>query len=312
MPDFSDNHRLTAALLTVLLSSASCATTKTGAQTMTVTLTHDAIERSYLLAAPEGIAGRAPLVLVLHGGNGNAAKTQRAFGLNALAAREGFVVAYPEAINHLWNDGRDDAEFQDITIDDVGYLLAVVEDAASKLAIDRSRVYVLGFSNGGMMTQRLACEQTATFAGFATLIAQMPEPLAARCKPSAPAPMMFINGTADPIMPFDGGTVLKKRGRVTSTRASTAFWREHNGCLNQTTRATHDRDPDDALLTHVDTYDQACAQAPVVLVTVEGGGHTWPGGPQYRLQRRIGPASNDLDSRELVWSFFAPLRRAVE
>lgn len=114
----------------------------------------------------------APLVLVLHGGEGNAQKVARQTGFNRVAERHGFVVAYPQSRDH-WNDGRATTrEFGD----DVGFMRALIGSLASAQHIDTRRVYATGASNGGMMTLRLACEATDVIAAFAPVAASFPVP----------------------------------------------------------------------------------------------------------------------------------------
>jgi polyhydroxybutyrate depolymerase len=127
-----------------------------------------------------------------------------------VADRHGFIAVYPSGVNHQWNDGRG-ATYRvsgpELTrIDDVGYLLALIGRLEKLFAVDPPRVYVTGASNGDMMNLRPACEAAPHVAAVAALIASLPGPIYSHCRPAAPVPLLLVNGTADPLLPFGGGS----------------------------------------------------------------------------------------------------------
>ena len=201
--------------------------------------------RNYWLVSPEGIdrAKPAPLLLVLHGsaGSGEDMMTVTRRGFERLADKEKFVVVYPDALERRWND-------QGGTVDDVGFLLAIVDKLVADGLVDKNRIYVAGISNGGMMAQRLACEQADRIAGIATVAGGLPEPLQATCKPARALPVLVIQGTEDPIVPWSGGAVagFEDFGKVLSARETAKFWAANNRCGDGGVIAAEpDRDPKD-------------------------------------------------------------------
>lgn len=260
--------------------------------------------RNYWTYVPAGInrTQPVPLLLVLHGSAGSGgdmmAVTQR--GYERIADKDKFVVVYPDALERRWNEQNGDA-------DDVGFLLAIIDNLAADSIIDIKRVAVAGISNGGMMAQRLACEYPDRVAVIATVAGSMPEGLAGRCKPSKAVPVMVIHGTQDPIVPWEGGPVagFEDFGKVLSVRGTVAFWVANNRCrTNPVTSKEPDGDPADGTQVRKELFLDCADQKEVALVSVEGGGHTWPGGFQYLPERFIGKTSKDVDANQLTWEFF--------
>ncbi len=275
----------------------------------------DGVPRSYTVFLPERARerdGGVPVVIVLHGGRGDGMRVRRIMGLDPVAAREGFAVVYPDSLGRGWNDGRG---FHRGRSDDVGFLIRLKRSLVRRGLADPDRVFVAGVSNGGMMVQRLACEAPGAFAGFASVIANMPVRVLDLCAPDRPAPMMIINGTDDRIVPYDGGGVgfAGRRGAVVSTFETVEFWRAHNGCHGRPgRRMMPDRDPRDGSRV-VMFYSTECRGAPVFLLRVQGGGHRVPGSPLRDLpflpERALGPQNNDISAAEVITRFFAGLDR---
>ena len=260
--------------------------------------------RNYWLVRPEGLEKTkpAPLLMVLHGsaGSGEDMMTVTRRGFERLADKEKFVVVYPDALERRWND-------QGGTVDDVGFLLAIVDKLVADGLVDKNRIYVAGISNGGMMAQRLACEQADRIAGIATVAGGLPEPLQATCKPARALPVLVIHGTEDPIVPWSGGAVagFEDFGKVLSARETAKFWAANNRCGDGGVIAAEpDRDPKDGTRVKMEVFASCPAGAAVRLAAVEGGGHTWPGGYQYLPERFIGRTSQDVDANSLIWNFF--------
>jgi polyhydroxybutyrate depolymerase len=275
-------------------------------------LTVDGRERTYALHLPPAVTtGTAlPLVLVFHGGGGEGKQMPTLTGMNSIADREGFVAAYPDGIDRNWNDGRFSQAIttQRFNLDDVGFVSALIDELATTLPIDRSRVFATGISNGGMFSQRLGCDLADKVAAIAPVAGSLPELLAPGCAPARPMPVLMIHGDADPLVPWNGGPVAGdgNRGRVLSVADTVSRWVALDGCAaTPTIIPLPDRAPNDGTTTSDEVYSSCRAGAQVELYAVANGGHTWPGGFQYLPERIIGKTSRDFDASETIWSFFA-------
>jgi len=142
------------------------------------TLVHGGIERHYVVRVPPDAiqtTAAVPLVLVLHGGGGNAEVTERMTGFSHKAAREGFIVVYPEGTGGFtrklltWNAGHCCGYAMEQKIDDVGFISVLLHKLIQEYPVDSARIYVTGMSNGGMMTHRLGIELSDRFAAIAHL-----------------------------------------------------------------------------------------------------------------------------------------------
>jgi polyhydroxybutyrate depolymerase len=256
-------------------------------------------KRHYELFVPSDQPG-LPLVIALHGHGGTGKQMERSSKFDRVAAREQFLVAYPDGIDRGWNDGRPEVAGGP---DDVAFIAGLIDELAARYSIDRTRVYVTGASNGGMMTYRIGCDLADRVAAIAPVIGNVPA--AITCMPSAPVSLLAINGTDDPLVPYNGGQVAKKRGEVLSATLSTQLFARADGCGAALPTVTEpDEDPGDGSRTHVTRF--ACpAPAEVELITLDGAGHTWPGGAQYLPAFLIGGVSRDFDGAERIWDFFA-------
>ena len=277
-------------------------------------IVYGGLKRTYLLHVPKGFdkATQLPLVFVLHGGGGDGSKVAKLTGFSVKADSAGFIVCYPDAVNNHWNDDRQVHRFksQREGVDDVGLISALIDRFAKDLNIDRQRVYATGISNGGMMCHRLGCDLADRIAAIAPVAASMPEPLAASAQPSRPVPVLAINGTKDPLVPYEGGGVglYHKRGEVLSVARTIDFWVAADSCgPKPETTEIPDVDPQDGIRVVRERYSGGRDSSEVILYRVEGGGHTWPSGA--RRVARFGKTARDIDATEVMWEFFAGHRR---
>jgi polyhydroxybutyrate depolymerase len=267
--------------------------------------------RDYLLFVPEQRpdSGRGvPLVVVLHGGTTVADMILHYTGFNRVGERENIAIAYPYGLNRWWNDGRYYDGRGESNADDVGFMRALVADVGNNVVpIDPARRFATGISNGGFMSLRLACEASDLFAAVAAVSATMPQELGARCRPGKPVPVLVVNGTADPMVPYVGGIARagnQDRGAVWSTENTIAFWARRNGCAAPAVmQVLPDVDSGDGSYVIEADY-RGCFGAPVKLLRVEGGGHTWPGGPEFIPASLLGTTNRDIDATETIWDFF--------
>jgi polyhydroxybutyrate depolymerase len=279
----------------------------------------DGSVRTYLVHVPVSYNqdNPTPLVLALHGGGGNAAKTQKVTnnGFDLLSEKEGFIIVYPNGIEKNWNDGRDVRRYraQRDKIDDVAFISALIDELAEEYNIDRARVYATGISNGAMMCLRLACELSDKIAAVAPVVGAMPVNLTFSCRPSEPVSLLFINGTDDPLVPWRGGSVRFGRlslGRVISVPETVVLWASHDNCpVEPALTEEPDTDLKDGTRIKRATYGPCQDDTEIVFYTVEGGGHAWPGGYPYASVRFIGKTSRDMDACKVIWEFFKKHRR---
>jgi polyhydroxybutyrate depolymerase len=275
-------------------------------------------QRSYRVHVPIGYDGSnsLPLVVVIHGAFDNAKGMEKFSGYSQLADRENFIVLYPEGIGIFgylqhWNAGHCCGKAANDRIDDVGYLIKAIEDVCLRLSVDQDRVYMIGFSNGGMMTYRFAAEHTDVLAAAASVSASIggranadvPEWFIS--KPKKPLPIIIMHGTDDDDIPFDGGISKHRKGERTyfSVQNSVDFWTKANGCKG---------DPNFLSLRHgavkIQTWDNCKNSSPTVLCKIDGWGHVWPG-PYFTAKLPTNDPLFDFDAAEMIWQFFINFSR---
>jgi polyhydroxybutyrate depolymerase len=257
----------------------------------------------------------APLVIVLHGNTQSGADMATRTSWPAVAKREHFSIVLPDGLNRAWADLRPDSKRAGRTppkgTDDVAFIAALIEKFVRDRAADPKRIYVTGLSNGGAMTMTMICARANLFAAAASVIINLTDESADACHPSRPVPMLMMNGTADPLIPFEGGRGSSRVavGGFWSTAKTLDFWRRANGCDMRdaaTIRLDH-RDPSDP--TTVTRIDSRCPTGrDVVLYRIDDGGHRMPGFPDARFARLanalFGPQNHDIDGAETIWAFF--------
>jgi polyhydroxybutyrate depolymerase len=272
----------------------------------------DGHERSYRIYVPENLAEPAPLVFVIHGGGGDATGMEQMTKtrFNELADRDGFIVVYPQGIDNQWSDGRADdfrPESHQAGVDDVGYFNFMIDDVAADYDVDEDHIFATGISNGGFMSMRLACELSDRIAGVGIVTAQMSVDLGKTCQPSEPVKVLMMNGTDDPLVPYEGGHVevfRRKRGAIWSVDETVDFWVAQNGCDEVPLSERLPDEEDDGMRVERRDYAGCVAGGEVVLYRVEGGGHTWPGGVQYLPSLIVGKATQDMSGADEIWAFW--------
>ena len=265
--------------------------------------------RTYLVHRPPGSRAGMPVVLAFHGGGGTAAGMARITHLDAVADQHGFVVVYPQGYANSWAGGKGDTPADEAGIDDVGFVSALIRRLAAEDRIDTTRVFATGLSAGGFMAQRLGCQLSDRIAGIAPVAATLIVTIAQTCAPSRPMPVLEIQGTADPLVPYGGGHVAGRGpgGNPTLSAPDTAaHWASVNRCPASPDTVMLPTVISDGTQVRTDRYGP-CAGGPVVLYTVMNGGHTWPGGEQYLPVRVVGRTTHQFDASETMWSFFATL-----
>jgi polyhydroxybutyrate depolymerase len=267
--------------------------------------------RHYHLHVPPGLAAEraAPLVIALHGGGGSGPQMERFTRLDALADREGFLVAYPSGVERNWYDGRE-GDFSTAhreRYDDAGFVAAMVDAVDRERRVDRKRVYATGISNGAFFSHYLAATRPDLFAAIAPVVGGIADPFHQRFAPSEPVSVLVIQGTDDPLVPYGGGVVggRRFRGRLIPTEEAARLWAQANGCDATPEAGELPDTADDECSVRTLRYSGCRAGSAVLLYKLLGGGHTWPGGRQYLPARLIGRVCRDFGANEAIWRFFA-------
>ncbi len=264
------------------------------------------MERSFVVRAPVNRASdtqRVPLVIVLHGGGGNAANVEQMTGFTEKARQEGFIVAYPEGTGRLqralltWNAGHCCGYAMQQRVDDVGFIRALIDELVRTYPVDPSRIYATGMSNGGMMAHRLGIELSDRLAAIAPVVATV---FGDEKKPAQPVSALMINGMLDRNVPHQGGPPGGRGANAwddSPTRPAleqAKFWASVNGCKEHPLEDADDRRT---------RWSYACPSGRAVeLVLLNDNGHAWPGG--QRGSRRGDEPSSALNATDAIWEFF--------
>ena len=186
--------------------------------------------------------------------------------------------------------------------DDIAFFNQMLDQMGTKFSVDPSRIYAAGLSEGGFMSLRVGCALSDRIAAVAALGAAMPKTMI--CVPTRPVPLVMINGTSDPIVPYGGGTEHNRNLSVISVEDSAKAWARIDRCAEKPDKSKLSPQAKGGTETKVDTYNGCQHDAQVVLYSVKGAGNTWPGGEQYEAEKAIGKTAQDVNADELIWSFF--------
>jgi polyhydroxybutyrate depolymerase len=268
------------------------------------TLEWDDLERTYLLRLPDAYSGseELPLVIAMHGGFGNALQFESRSLLSEKANAENFIVVYPEGFSEgllpipSWNAGWCCGYASNNNIDDVGFINALLDRLIANYAIDPDRIYATGFSNGGFMAYRLACELSQRIAAIAPVGASMS---LNQCEPQRPVPVISIHSYLDTNVPIEGGIGTGPSGHYNPPQDSVLHivWSGINDCLVSKDTLIFDDE-----LTHVVWRNCDCRTEIQQYITRDGG-HSWPGGDPDPPTGD--PVSDVIVANDLIWDFFS-------
>lgn len=257
-------------------------------------------DRAYVIDLPAR-AVNAPLVLVLHGGGGSPTQIARNSGFSLPANKAGYAVIYPEGSGRIntWNGGYCCGYAQRNKVDDIAFLDAVIKDAGRRFKLDTGRLYLTGMSNGSIMVESYAARKpraVKAVAGVSGTLDLQSFPVRGR------VPLLHIHGTADTQVPYDGGLPTDGFTETNFTAVSAviaAFRAKWPETLLEESR-TIDRKDDGTAVTITSWKD---GEKPVVrLITIENGGHVWPGGARAG---RNGGQTEEIDANSEILRFFA-------
>jgi polyhydroxybutyrate depolymerase len=248
--------------------------------TVVRTMLASGVTRSYRLYAPAtlGTARQVPLVIVLHGASGNAARVELRYHWDPLAATRHFFVVYPQGVDDHWNPYLVAG-----ASDDVGFVSALLDRLVRTLPVDAARVYIAGMSNGGAMTYRLGCVLSNRLAAIAVVEAWNPG-----CAPASPIALLAVHGLADEEVAFS------------RAQASVSSWRGFDHCSASAGVKQHDP-------VTVSVWSTCAAHTNVVFYAIAGSGHEWPGASPPLPGHDV--PSTALDATAAIWNFFAQQMR---
>lgn len=276
----------------------------------------DGRDREYILHVGTNYSDSvaAPLVFIIHGGGGDhESSVKLTLGQwDQLADEFGFIVCYPNGIDKQWNDGREvkGSEPHTDDIDDVGFFRHMIEEIEAEYNIDSKRIFATGISNGGFMSNRLACDLSDRIAAIAPVVGGIAKDIIPDCNPANPVAVLIINGTEDELVPYDGEFVetkfifRRKRGEKLTVDSTANFWVGRMNCASSPATKSWDDDPDDGTSVELKTWTGCDANSEVQLYKVIGGGHTWPQGWPYLGEGLIGKTSQEFNANFVIWEFF--------
>lgn len=261
----------------------------------------DGLSRIFLVHLPNDYYENdidRPLVIGLHGAGGSAIQFEEDYELQRTVNDKGAIAVFPEGVSsdgrlnlRFWNAGKCCHDAMDRNIDDVAFIRNLIDQLSQELKIDRTRVYIAGMSNGGMLAYRLACEIPEYIAAVAVISGAL---MTNTCAPSMPVPILHIHSGKDLKVPMRGGRGL---GGYNFTPTNLAFetWASANGCGVGVTRSDFELYSEIRADNCIDNY-------PVVLYVTNDGGHSWPGAKKAR------PAADDpsqaFKANDVIWTFF--------
>jgi polyhydroxybutyrate depolymerase len=267
------------------------------------TIISSGLKREYLLYVPKSYdrTKPTPLVISLHGAAGWPVQQMEVSEWNRVADAEGFIVVYPSGYENVgprvWHVGREKG-----LPTDVRFVSDLIGKLEAEYNIDRTRIYANGLSNGGGMSFVLSCTMSDRIAAVGMVGAAQTLPFS-WCTDNHPVPMIAFHGTDDPQAPYRGGMSWVAPGPFPPVTTWAAKWARRNRC---------DPSPNESRVA-VDVvrreFTHCADNAAVVLYTIEGGGHTWPGGgplPEWG----VGRTTHSIDASSEMWAFFRghPLR----
>ena len=261
--------------------------------------------RSYLLHVPPSPHNGKPLpvVIVLHGGGGHAEAMAATSGFTAKADEERFVAIYPNGTGRLrnrlltWNSGNCCGYAHENNVDDVAFIRSLIGQVQKELNVDGRRIFVTGFSNGGMMSYRLACELSDTIAAVAPVAGALNYE---KCNPVRPVSVVAFHGSADEHVLYEGGEPTRRVDRNPRVDRSVAeaisFWVKRDRCASGARKERRGG-------VIIDDYTGCRDGTGVRLYTLEGQGHAWPGGEAWAM--RADEPTTAVKATDAMWEFFS-------
>ncbi len=274
--------------------------TAAAGETTSHTVLHSGMDRTYELFVPEGYDGETPmpLVIALHPSGADGEMMASITGLDALADEKGFIVVYPEGPYGYWDYGAGLPEWAEVdgVLDDPGFIAGLIDVLTSEYVIDTARVYVLGYSNGGRMAYRAGCDLAGSVAAIAVVAATISEDITRSCEPGKHVSVIYLHGTDDPVIPWEGKPLYMPDGSYIADALSAfdtfQFWAAQNDCEGQPELSQQaDANPNDRRSVQRGVLTDCADETEVAFYAFTGGGHTWT-------------LDASIDTTALIWHFF--------
>lgn len=266
----------------------------TFAQTKVVQLND--VKRRYIIYTPKDYDKQKeyPVVFNFHGSGMTHTEQMLYTQFNKTADKHGFIAVYPRGLKEDWNVGYS-MSYKNGT-NDIGFVEAMLTQIENEYKIDKKKVFATGLSRGGFFCQRIAAELPHRFAAVASVGALLPDSVAHYHKTQNDIGVLLVMGKADQVVNYNG-----KPGGYSSALDSYNYWKMGKPGSNKSTKI--DQIPDDN--TSVEILEYAIGSKSIVLVSIENGGHTWPGADDFNIGLPIGLTSHELDINEFIWAFFS-------
>jgi len=270
---------LSAMLVGCSPSDNSGSTVEPASQSVKNLLIVDGLERGVIIEDAPDASALVPGIIMLHGATGSGTRMQSVTAMDAIAEENNFAVAYPDGTDigkdvggYAWNAGACCGKPVTTGIDDVAFISAVIDELVANHGVDPERVYLAGFSNGGMLSYRFACDSGLGISGIAVVGGALN---VESCDAPSALPVLIIHGTADPTVPYNGGPPAKASAdRIgswenASVATAAAYWADRNSCAGHSIETVADSVIDD-------TYDGCADGSSLEVVSLEGVAHHWP------------------------------------
>ncbi|MBI1733092.1 MAG: poly(3-hydroxybutyrate) depolymerase [Gammaproteobacteria bacterium] len=275
------------------------------------TIVSSGTEREYFLYVPprHDRSTPTPLVISLHGAGAWPAHQREISQWNSVADEHGFIVVYPSGTTVTGSGGGTGVwpkvwlmQPESVLAKDVRFISDLIDKLTADYNIDPARIYADGLSNGASMAFALSCRLSDRIAAVGAVAAAHMLPWS-WCNDPRPVPMIAFHGDADPVIPYNGGTSWTAPNLFPSIPSWTENWARRNGCEPNPIESEIEAD-----VTRRE-YTGCADNAGVVLYTIRGGGHSWPGGkpmPEWW----VGPTSRSIEASRQMWAFFREHRLA--
>jgi poly(3-hydroxybutyrate) depolymerase len=263
-------------------------------------LEHQNFDRTFIVYLPSGYTPekQRPLFINMHGFTSNKNQQMTYSGFNATAEEKDCIVVYPDGVQNRWNSGTNFGVSSGV--DDVGFLSKLIDRMILLYNADPSQVYSTGYSAGGFMSYRLACERTNRVTAIAPIVASIVEDTYRNCRPARPISVIAFNGTADAVTAYGGFP-----GNFRPVEEVIRFWAGQNNCNTEPTLTDLPNivQNDNSTVTKVQ-YENCDAGTEVVLMRINNGGHTWSGSSVPG----VGNTNQDIKANDEMYEFCTRFR----